>query len=208
MACEGRLEAPSSALVARDGTLVPPPTCQESPHLGNLSDCSRPHPHRLETSMPIPLRKSLAAVVLVLAIAQAAYAAAPDQKSTTLPAKKFAPTGKPIDPANMDPSVKPGDDFYRYANGKWIEKNPVPASEARWGAFSELQERNSQILYDICEESAKRTDAAKGTPEQMVGDFYASFMDSNKADQLGAKPLDKIMAEIAATKTTDDVLAE
>jgi putative endopeptidase len=158
--------------------------------------------------MPIPLRKSLAAAVVVLALAQAAFAAAPDQKSTTLPAKKFAPTGKPIDPANMDPSVKPGEDFYRYANGKWLEKNPVPASESRWGAFSELAERNSQILYDICEESAKKTDAAKGSPQQMVGDFYASFMDSTKADQLGAKPLEPLMTEIAALKTSDDVLKE
>ncbi|HET9327829.1 MAG TPA: M13 family metallopeptidase [Candidatus Eisenbacteria bacterium] len=145
---------------------------------------------------------------LTLALAQVVMAAAPDQKTTTLPAKKFVPTGKPIDPANMDPSVKPGVDFYRYANGKWLEKNPVPASESRWGAFSELAERNSQILYDILEESAKKTDAAKGTPAQMVGDFYATAIDSAKADALGAKPLDELMGRIAAVKTTDDVLKE
>ena len=113
---------------------------------------------------------------LTLTLAPLALAAPPpDQKTTTLPAKKFPPGPKPIDPANMDPSVKPGTDFYRYANGKWLDKNPVPASESRWGAFSELAERNSQILYDILEESAKKGDAPKGSPQQMVGDFYASF---------------------------------
>ena len=44
---------------------------------------------------------------------------------------------KPIDPANMDTTIRPGDDFYRYANGKWMEHNPIPPDESRWGAFSE-----------------------------------------------------------------------
>jgi len=159
--------------------------------------------------MPNPSRRSVVVLAaLTLALAQAVFAAAPDQKSTTLPAKKFAPGPKPIDPANMDPSVKPGTDFYKYANGKWLEKNPIPPSESRWGAFSELAERNSAILYDICEESAKKTDAPKGSAKQMVGDFYATAMDSAKADALGAKPLDEMMSQIAAVKTTDDVLKE
>jgi putative endopeptidase len=153
-------------------------------------------------------RSSIALLALVLALAQAAAAATPDQKTTRFPARKLMPAHKPIDPANMDPSVKPGDDFYRYANGKWLEKNPIPPSESRWGSFSEVAERNSQILVDILDSAAKKTDAPKGSALQMVGDFYATAMDSERVDRLGAKPLDEDLARIAAMKTTDDLLAE
>jgi putative endopeptidase len=159
--------------------------------------------------MPKTSHRSLVALAaLTLALTGAATAAPPDQKTTTFLAKKLTPARKPIDPANMDPSVKPGDDFYRYANGKWLEKNPIPSSESRWGAFSEVAERNSQILYDILEGAARKTDAPKGSSLQMVGDFYATAMDSGRADQLGAKPMDEEMAKIAAIKTTQDLLDE
>jgi putative endopeptidase len=61
-----------------------------------------------------------------------------------------------IDPANMDMSVKPGDNFYLYANGNWIKKNPVPASKTRWGSFDMLREESSQRLQTLLQE-AKRT---------------------------------------------------
>ena len=99
--------------------------------------------------MPIPSRRNLIAfVALALVLAQAAVAATPDQKTTTFPAKKFSPKHKAIDPANMDVSVKPGQDFYRYANGKWLEKNPIPPSESRWGSFSELACRANSVISD------------------------------------------------------------
>jgi putative endopeptidase len=159
--------------------------------------------------MPKPSQRSLIALLaLTVALAHAAVAATPDQKTTRFPAKKLTPARKPIDPANMDPSVKPGDDFYRYANGKWLEKNPIPASESRWGAFSEVAERNSQILYEILEAAAKKTDAPKGSSLQMVGDFYATAIDSARADELGAKPLAEDLARVAALKNTDELLAE
>jgi putative endopeptidase len=112
---------------------------------------------------------------------------------------------KPIDPANMDTSVRPGDDFYRYANGTWLEKNPIPASESRWGAFAEVQEANYQVLRQILEAAAQRTDAPKGSALQMVGDFYASAMDSARAEADGAKPLDDELRRIAAIKTVADL---
>jgi putative endopeptidase len=148
-------------------------------------------------SRPIAL-PALAGLLLAFTLAtSAAFAASP-----------AAGKSKPIDPANMDTAVRPGDDFYQYANGGWIEKNPIPASESRWGAFSEVQERNFQVLHGILDEAAARTDAPKGSALQMVGDFYASAMDSARAEADGAKPLDEEMKRIAAIKTTADLQDE
>ena len=172
--------------------------------------------------MPLFRRTTLAAAILGLALVPAAHSAT---ATTTAKAKPTgasskdtsvrklhtslpAPNAKPIDPANMDTSVRPGDDFYEYANGNWVKKNPIPADESRWGSFSEVQERNRMVLKSILEESAKKTGAPKGSPQQMVGDFYASAMDSARAEAEGAKPLDEEMAKIAALKSTADLTDE
>ena len=73
------------------------------------------------------------------------------------PAKKF------IDPANMDVSIKPGDNFYRYANGNWIKNNPVPPSEVRWGSFDNLFEETRKRLQTLLE-----TAAAKAIEEAVI----------------------------------------
>src|SRR5262245_41875696 len=122
-----------------------------------------------------------------------------------------APAGgksKPIDPANMDTAIRPGVDFYRYANGKWLDNNPIPASESRWGAFSEVQEGNFKILHAILEEAAAAKGAKPGSPQQMVGDFYASAMDSARAEKDAALPLEADMKRIAAIQSKADLQAE
>ena len=89
----------------------------------------------------------------------------------------------PIDPKNMDTSVKPEDDFYLFANGGWIKSNPMPPEYSRWGSFNELVEKNNDALHEIAEKAAAATpkDAKKpkaASPDvQKVGDFYASGMD-------------------------------
>src|ERR1044071_4036164 len=62
---------------------------------------------------------------------------------------------KYIDIANMDLSVKPGDNFYLYANGTWLKNNPVPASKTRWGSFDMLRQTSLDRLKVLCEEAAK-----------------------------------------------------
>ncbi|MBI3538801.1 MAG: M13 family metallopeptidase, partial [Candidatus Eisenbacteria bacterium] len=122
-------------------------------------------------------------------------------------AARPAAAGKPIDPANMDTSVKPGDDFYRYANGKWLESNPIPATESRWGSFSEVLERNYAVLHEILDATSKQTGAKKGSAEQLAGDLYASAMDSARAEADGVKPLADEFERIAAIKTAADLPA-
>jgi putative endopeptidase len=142
------------------------------------------------------LAPALAGLLLALTLhAAAGLAASPEKR-------------KPIDPANMDTSVRPGDDFFRYANGTWLKNNPIPASESRWGSFAEVQENNYKVLHEILEAAAIKTDAPKGSAMQMVGDFYASAMDSARAEADGAKPLDDEMGRIAAIKTVADLQDE
>jgi putative endopeptidase len=103
-------------------------------------------------------------------------------KSTAIPPKKF------IDPANMDLSVKPGDNFFEYANGTWIKENAIPAKETRWGSFNILHQENTDRLLGLLNEVSK-TSHPKGSLEQRVGDLYASGMDSVAIEKLGYNPI-------------------
>src|SRR5947209_10619360 len=79
--------------------------------------------------------------------------------------------GVGIDRANLDSTTSPTKDFFQYANGGWLKNNPIPSDQVRWGSFSILAEDNKKHLKDIAEEAFSKTGTAKGTPEQLVGDF-------------------------------------
>ena len=113
-----------------------------------------------------------------------------------------------IDSANMDKSVKPGADFFLYANGNWIKKNPVPAEYSRYGAFEILQEKNNTDQKSILDEASKDLKADKNSNKRKIGDFYASGMDSAKIDKDGIKPLAEEFALIGAVKTKEDLQKE
>src|SRR5437867_6880500 len=96
----------------------------------------------------------------------------------------------PLDPKNMDTSVKPSDDFFRYANGAWIKRTEIPPEYSRWGAFNELIEHNNDALHAIAEKASTTQVDPKLAPEtQKVGDYYASGMDEKTIDALRTKPL-------------------
>ena len=107
----------------------------------------------------------------------------------------------PLDPKNMDTSVKPGDDFFRYANGAWIKRTEIPPEYSRWGAFNELIERNNDALHVIAEQASKTQVDPKLAPEtRKVGDYYASGMDEKTIDALRTKPLAEEFQRIDAIK--------
>lgn len=106
----------------------------------------------------------------------------------------------------MDTTVVPGDDFNEYANGVWLKKNPVPATESRWGSFNEIEDRNQERLRSIVNEVSSDKGATKGTDRQLVGTFYRIALDSTKADKDGMAPIKPLQAEINAVKTTDDLI--
>ncbi|MFT3901870.1 MAG: M13 family metallopeptidase [Niabella sp.] len=110
-----------------------------------------------------------------------------------------------IDPANMDISVKPGNDFYEYANGTWIKNNPVPAKETRWTSFNVLRDFNINAVKSILEKAAK-SQASAGLVEKRVGDFYTAGMDSATIERLGYTPIKPELAAINALKSQKAIL--
>jgi putative endopeptidase len=104
-----------------------------------------------------------------------------------------------LDTAGMDTSVSPGDNFFMYANGKWMKNTVIPDDQSGWGSFYTLYEDNLKKLRGIVEE-AEKEGAAKGTAKQKVGDYYASGMDTVTIEKLGAEPLKPVLAKIDAAK--------
>lgn len=115
---------------------------------------------------------------------------------------------KLLDPANIDSSVSPAENFFMYANGTWFKKNPIPASETRWGSFNTLEENNYKVLHELLDAAAANKSAKAGSSDQKVGDFYRSGMDSATIEKAGLTPLTPWLARIDAAKTSEDILAE
>ena len=101
---------------------------------------------------------------------------------------------KYIDKANMDMSVKPGDNFYEYANGNWIKNNPVPASKTRWGSFDVLRENSSQRLQALLDDAIKNR--SKDRRNQIIGDLYFSGMDSATLETKGFQPIERTLEDV------------
>ncbi len=99
--------------------------------------------------------------------------------------------------SHMDTTINPGDDFFAYANGGWIKKNPIPADETGWGIFQLVPNETLQRLHDINVEAAAMN-ATKGTAEQKIGDYWKAAMDSAGIGQQGIKPLQPYLDTIAA----------
>ena len=115
--------------------------------------------------------------------------------------------GHGFDVSNMDTTVSACQNFFQYADGGWVRKNPIPAAYASWGRFNELSDRNQEQLRQILEDAAK-SNAAKGTNEQKIGDYYASCMDEAAIETAGLSPLMAEMKRIDAINTKESFQRE
>lgn len=91
--------------------------------------------------------------------------------------------------SNIDSTIKPGDDFFLFANNGWFKKNPIPASEQSNGLWQLIRDTINAQVRQICETSAANTTAEKGSPKQKIGDMYFSGMDSLNNNKLGLSAL-------------------
>ena len=111
---------------------------------------------------------------------------------------------KYIDASNMDKAVKPGDNFYLYANGTWLKNNPVPPSKTRWGSFDVLRQSSLDRLKKLCEDAA--AGKIRDSAAQRVGALYASAMDSAAIEKLGATPIQPQLQQLGALTNKEEVL--
>ena len=140
-------------------------------------------------------------------VATGGSARAADRTTANLPAAA-TPRVPAFSVDYMDRSVNPGTDFYHFAAGEWLKNNPVPPDKARWASFTELAERNWYLIHEILDASARAKNSLPAhSPRREVGDLFASFMDTNRIEQLGFKPIAGDLKKIDRIKSTKDLFA-
>jgi predicted metalloendopeptidase len=137
------------------------------------------------------LRTLWAAPVLGIALLSAPAAA-----QNAAPAPATPAFG--IDPRNLDRSVRPQDDFYRFVNGSWLKQTPMPADRSRYGTFDLLADESELALRTLLESAAAARSLAPGSDQQKLGDLYASFMDTVRVEALGLEPMREPLQRIRA----------
>jgi predicted metalloendopeptidase len=111
-----------------------------------------------------------------------------------------------VDLAAIDWSVKPGDDFYQFANGKWLAATRVPADRAQVDSFTLVIDRTREVLGQILEKAARQTDRPRDPVAGKVRSFYKSGMDTDRIEAAGVRPLEPILKRIAADQDQQSLL--
>jgi predicted metalloendopeptidase len=145
------------------------------------------------------MKRSLCSTLVVGLFAGAAHAQAADVPAK--PAVQAAVPGSGVDSGAIDSGVRPQDDFFRYSQGKWLKDVEIPSDRSSWGAFNVAADKVEQQLATLIEQAAADKKAKRGSDNQKLGDFYASYIDQARRDQLGLAPL---KAELARIATLDD----
>lgn len=111
----------------------------------------------------------------------------------------YPPAG--IDMTAIDASTKPGDDFFQYANGAWLDRTTIPADKSFYTAAQRIRDLAEANVHELVEAAAAKAEHEPHSLEGKVGAFYRSFMDDERRESLGLKPLQKQLAAIRTSKT-------
>ncbi|MGB0449109.1 MAG: peptidase M13, partial [Porticoccaceae bacterium] len=142
---------------------------------------------------------------IITAFAALVLAAACSDQTDTAPAKESLPLISGIDLSGMDTSVRPQDDFYRYANGKWLETTEIPADEVGWGSYMTLRKESLEQSRVIVEDAA--ADHQGDPARKKIGDYYNAFIDEARIEKLGIEPVADYLEQIDNLKTHSDIVA-
>ena len=112
-----------------------------------------------------------------------------------------------FDLSGEDKATKPGDDFFRFANGAWLDAKQIPPDKPAVSLRLEMTDRVEGRVHDVLEKAAASTSHEPTTVEGKTGAFYKAFMDEAAAEKLGAKPIEPALAEVRAAKSRDALTA-
>ena len=141
-------------------------------------------------------------LALVAAFSLLTIAAVAEDKSTA--AKRYGTWG--IDLEGMDRTVKPGDDFFRYVNGKWAATATIPADKTSFGAFVMLRDLSEARVKAILDRWAAEKTLKVGSDEAKVAALYRTFLDEATVEKLDGKPLQPYLDAVRKAETRDDVV--
>ena len=113
-------------------------------------------------------------------------------------------TEKAIDPANMDTTIKPGEDFFHYVNGNYLKTLKIPDDKVRYNAMNMLREKRDKDVHNLLEEVAKIADAEPGSNTQKISDFYFTGMDTEKIENDGITPLQPELDKIESISSSEE----
>jgi putative endopeptidase len=110
-----------------------------------------------------------------------------------------------VDSSTFDKTVRPQDDLFRHVNGTWLAKTEIPPDKSSYGSFDMLFDKSQADLRAIAEEAAKSSNKPPGSDAQKIGDFYESFMNEARVEEIGLKPLETELAAIDRLQTKTDL---
>jgi putative endopeptidase len=145
----------------------------------------------------IPLPITLVTVIITVALSASAQ--------TEKPLTSF-PYTPGLDLTSLDKTADPCVDFYQYSCGGWMKNNPIPSDQPRWSVYGKLSQANQQFLWGILDQLSKQT-ADRSPNQQKIGDYFNACMDEAAVNQLGARPLQPYLDQIAALRSTKDLPA-
>ncbi|MBK5277394.1 MAG: M13 family metallopeptidase [Bacteroidia bacterium] len=117
------------------------------------------------------------------------------------------PIASGLELSNMDTTIRPQDDFFRFVNGNWINRTAIPSDRGSWGSFNELAELNNKTVLDVLKRAGENPKYTEGTDQRKAADFFSIGMDSSLAETAGMKPLEPTLKTIEAIQNKSELQA-